>query len=315
MKTIALLCVIAIGLAIATIYYIIPEKLVVSQLTTINCTSGASYRLLHDDENWGKWWPENDSSITGTKQKNTHILDLTKFEVVKKLTNGVDINIQNRNLDLASTLLVIPLPGDSIALRWNCTIPSGNNPFTRIKRYQEAKSVKNKLSVVSQSMKQFLEKKENVYDFTIQRTSIQDTLLIAATNKFRFKPSTKEVYDLLSKLENYINNNGAIQTGSPMTNTSVMVDSSFQLMVAIPVNKQLPGNGNIFPRKLIKGNYLMTEVQGGPYTIQVALDQLKLYAEDYRRTTIAIPFESLITNRETIRDTAQWKTRIFLPVM
>jgi hypothetical protein len=86
-------------------------------------------------------------------------------------------------------------------------------------------------------------------------------------------------------------------------------------MVAIPINKELPGSGNIFPRKLIKGNYLMTEIQGGPYTIQNALHQLQVYAEDYRRTIIAIPFESLITNRITTPDTSQWKTKIFLPVM
>ena len=77
-----------------------------------------------------------------------------------------------------------------------------------------------------------------------------------------------------------------------MANTRQLPDSTFQIMVAIPTNKELPETRNMFPRRMVKGNFLVTEVTGGPSAVYEALKQLQFYADDYHRVPIAIPFES-----------------------
>jgi hypothetical protein len=90
----------------------------------------------------------------------------------------------------------------------------------------------------------------------------------------------------------------------------------FTTRVAIPVNKKLPGSGSISYRWMLGGgNILVTEVKGGPYSIRQAFRQLEYYVVDHRRIAPAIPYESLVTDRRSQKDTAQWVTRIYYPVM
>jgi hypothetical protein len=66
---------------------------------------------------------------------------------------------------------------------------------------------------------------------------------------------------------------------------------------------------------MVLGDILVTEVRGGPHHIKKGLQQLEYYLNDYQRTSPAIPFESLITDRSIQPDTAQWVTRIYYPVI
>jgi hypothetical protein len=41
---------------------------------------------------------------------------------------------------------------------------------------------------------------------------------------------------------------------------------------------------------------------------------MQQYFADYKRVAMAIPFEYLVTDRETETDTTKWVTRIYAPV-
>jgi hypothetical protein len=56
------------------------------------------------------------------------------------------------------------------------------------------------------------------------------------------------------------------------------------------------------------------EVKGGFLTIDAAYKELQLFIEDYQRTSMAIPFESLITDRRIEQDTMKWISIICQPV-
>ncbi len=314
MKRIVIVVLLILVILTAGAYLLLPENLKVSQITIINCTPKGSYRMLTDESNWHKWWPQKTNLASGAEEESFFINDAS-FKINGKLANGLDLHIQLGKLSLKGTMIILPLPGDSIAIRWQSTIPSGNDPFTRINRYRSAMELKTTFSNLSGSLKQYLERKENIYDFSISNSSTQDTLLIAAKSISKVKPGTIEVYKMLYSLQNYMQGKGAKQNGYPMTNTTQLADSSFQLMVGIPTDKELPEKENMFPRKMIKGNFLVTEVTGGPSTVNEALKQLQFYAEDYRRVAIAIPFESLVTDRLKVTDTTKWKTRVYFPVM
>ncbi len=65
---------------------------------------------------------------------------------------------------------------------------------------------------------------------------------------------------------------------------------------------------------MINGSFMVTEVQGGETKVQKSLEQLELYAADYKKTQMAIPFQYLVTDRIREPDSSKWITRIYLPV-
>ena len=85
-------------------------------------------------------------------------------------------------------------------------------------------------------------------------------------------------------------------------------------MVAIPTNKQLKGNGKIFFSRFVPWKVLTAEVHGGSGNVEEALHQMKVYMGDYQKTAMAIPFQSLVTDRSKETDTLKWITNIYVPV-
>jgi hypothetical protein len=84
----------------------------------------------------------------------------------------------------------------------------------------------------------------------------------------------------------------------------------------MPVKKKLPGTGSISVKEMLKnGNILVTEVTGGKNTIEYALKQIEKYISDYQRSIVAIPFQSLETDRLTVTDSTKWITKIYYPVI
>jgi len=103
----------------------------------------------------------------------------------------------------------------------------------------------------------------------------------------------------------------------PMVNIMPLEDrpGTYRLMVAIPVSTAIGSKGDVSFMRLIPGRYLITDVNGGPATVDRALAALKDFIRDHQRTVMAIPFQSLITNRMQEPDSSKWVTRIYYPVM
>ena len=91
--------------------------------------------------------------------------------------------------------------------------------------------------------------------------------------------------------------------------------AGYQVMVALPIeNTQFGVSHEIRRQKMIPGQFIITDVMGGPYAIQQTHQQLLHYFRDYHRTSMAIPFEYLVTDRLHEPDTSKWITRIYSPV-
>jgi len=169
------------------------------------------------------------------------------------------------------------------------------------------------MSEILLKIKSFLEKKENVYGISIEKISTKDTFLVVTRSMYSNYPSTSDVYDLVHRLKKYIGEQQALETGNPIMNVTQLDVQKFELMVAVPTNKQLPENGTIFYRRMVPGHFMSTEVTGGNFTVNQAIQQLHLYMDDYKKRLLAIPFQALITDRMMTSDTTKWVTRIYFP--
>ena len=85
-------------------------------------------------------------------------------------------------------------------------------------------------------------------------------------------------------------------------------------MVAIATDRDLPSNNKYFLKNMMLGNIMVAEVKGDRKRIDECIQAMKYYISDYKKSSPAIYFERLITNRLAEKDSTQWITTINYPI-
>ena len=317
MKKLIALFLVLLLIAIGCVYFFIPGNLVVNNVVALQCSLSGANRVMIQKENWKKFWPGDVHLTQEASFVHTDFFtcDNDTFHILKFLQNAVSISIAGDKTNVTSTLQILPLLKDSIVLNWGYTLTASTNPFTRIQQYRQAVRVKTNMATALNSIKKYLSSNENIYGLTIIRTSTVDTFLISTKTILDSYPTTDQIYSLLTKLQAYSKENGAVQTGYPMLNVTQPDLQHFIVMTALPVNKILPEKEDITNKRMIKGSFLTATVTGGNGTVNNAYQQMGQYFQDYNRTSMAIPFSYLITDRSKETDTSKWITKIYFPVM
>ncbi len=293
-------------------YLVIPSNLKITRISYINCTSGGGFRSLSAIENWRKWWPENPK---GTPADTGRIFQYNNdtYQVGPLFRDAFKINIRHKSSRISSLFVIIPLSNDSMAVEWHTVLAMGVNPYKRLTRYLEADVIKSNMSAILDHMRQFLENSDNVYGIHISKISTKDTFLVATKSDFHSYPTTADIYRLVNNLKKYITLNNAVETDPPIMNITRNVDQDYTLMVAIPTNRELPGKDAIFYRRMVPGHFLELEVKGGNDAVNQAFKKMQNFISDHQQTVMAIPFESLVTDRSQEPDSLKWVTRIYQP--
>src|SRR5258708_9023965 len=302
MKKWLVLIPIIILLFVAGTYILIPSTLDISKVELVKCNVNAASRIINEDSNWNKWWsPGGESGYC--------------YKISRKLYQQVEVPFISSRLIAVSTLNFLSLNGkDSVVFRWDCSFKASLNPIKRIQQYREALSISRAMNAVISNLRIFLEDKKNVYGINMREIMGKDTALMASKMVTGFYPGTNDVYKLIKDIRNYIKSQGAVETGYPMLNIKKTGDYQFECMVAIPINRGLKGNSKFFPKHFVPLKILVADVKGGSYSVNGAMNQMQLYIADYQRTVMAIPFQSLITERDQVSDTSDWQTRIVQPI-
>jgi len=141
----------------AAIYIFIPRQLNLSGISYINCAPEAAYRFLSDEGKWPEWWP-GDSAATAPSQAFTYKGD--EYRITKKMYNSLDVAILHGGEQIDSRINLLPLHSDSLILQWQCSLSSGNNPFTRIAQYKKAVDIKKNMNGILQQLDTFLGKRK-----------------------------------------------------------------------------------------------------------------------------------------------------------
>jgi hypothetical protein len=224
-------------------------------------------------------------------------------------------DIGGKDSGISSLIALIPLDNkDSLLLHWECNLDGGWDPISRIKTHRHAERIRSGMKDILSSLRAFLEKEENVYGMVIRETSTRDTFLVAVRSVLPAYPGTSDIYGVVNKLKAYSSKQGAMQTGYPMLNVTKSPDGQFKIMIAVPINKIIPAQGEIFSTRLVPGRFLVGDVRGDGHAVDAAQDQMQDYISDYHRTAMAIPFQSLVTDRSREGDSAKWVTRLYYPI-
>jgi predicted transcriptional regulator YdeE len=315
MKKFVLFLLTLVILAVAAIYIFIPARLSITSSTTVRTTDIGTERFLMDESKWPLWWNYNDSSLPNT---NLHPVRFfagkDEYKMADKFYKSATIRISHDLQQIGSKLAIIPLLLDSTGIEWNCSLDLGSNPYKRLTGYLDAKQIKKNMDTVLTSLRLFLSKNENVYGIPIEKNHLKDTLYVTTKTTLQAYPTIPVIYDLIKKIQGYASQNGANQTGSPIFNVTDMGNGHFQLMAGIAVDKNIPEKNDFSVKHMVRGNFMITEVVGGDQVVNKASQNLHQYFADYRKTSMAMSFTMLVTDRMYQPDSSKWITKIYLPV-
>src|SRR2546421_1433824 len=287
----------------ASLYIFIPGQIEIDETVMVKASPQATSRILSKIENWQKWWPQ-----INLKRKADSVFPYhhSIFSIDEKLYNGFKIDILNGPDYVRSRLSLIPLSIDSVQLQWSGLLRTSANPVRRIRQFWRAKETETDLSNILSSLNSYMSKQENVYGMQIRRELVKDTLLLSQKVMFRNYPTTSLVYVVVQSLKDYIRNKGANETNYPMLHVDQLAPTTYQAMVAIPLNREIPVDSPMAFKRMVPGYILVSEIKGGPATIEKAFDEMRNFMSDFSRISPAIPFESMVTDRSKEADTAKW---------
>lgn len=313
MKKLLLFLIVILVLFGLGVYVFIPAKLSITSTAVIKTTDIGTERFVIDEANWGKWWNySKDSSIHPAPA--SFMVNGDAFKLIQKFYKSIDIRINHNSRELKSKLLIISLAVDSTGIEWNCDYEPGNNPFARLAGYFDARQLKKNMDEVLVNLKAFLSKNENVYGIPIERNHLKDTLYVTAKTILPTQPSNADIYALIKKIQDYAARNNVKQTGSPIYNVTEMENNRYQLMAGIPLDRSLKEVDGFSMKYMVKGSFIITEVVGGDYTVNKASESLLQYFQDFHKTSMAMNFTMLVTDRLLQPDSSKWITKLYQPV-
>ncbi|RYY23957.1 MAG: AraC family transcriptional regulator [Chitinophagaceae bacterium] len=288
---------------IGAVYVFIPSRLIISDAGIVNCSLPAAQRFLFEEKNWRGWINPDSLNRSGYNYRVTN----TTF-------TKTDIVIKSDNQEYITTLRLLPFNTDSTGIEWGDTLYTGNNPFTRLGQYRKAIALKKQMDAVMGYMTSFLNDKSKIYSANIFRTQLKDEPLLSKRVFMKHYPTADDAHKLIDEVRKNIAVQGDSAVGSPMKYSSAIDSNNFELMVGVPTSRLLKSNNGFIAKGLVGGNLIATEIRGGEWTISEAWKNIRQYKADYKLSSPAIPFESMITDRRKETDTTKWITRIYYPL-
>ena len=312
MKKLILFVLFPLFIVVAGIYILIPGTYKISRSVAVKANTDAVYRLLMKEEQWANWWPGNAASKLMEKEGLLYKDQLYKLD--KKLFYAFSVQIIDEDSAMNSIVHLLPVSTNSVKIEWTAEGNRSGNFFNVLPQYIAWKRREDQMGELLQQLQSYLNKPEHIYGSVIQEERVKDSVIVTSNFTTNRYPTTAEIYELVNKIKSFVKEKGATETGHPMLNIKES-EKGFYIMVGIPVNTNLNSDNKAFQvKKMVLGNILTTEVMGGPYTVQNALTQMRLFINDNKMASPAIPFESLVTNRLQQPDSTQWITKIYYPV-
>jgi hypothetical protein len=273
-----------IALLLVVYLFLLSRRVIVIKLYS-PCVLAAADRCFPDTAQWAARWPQNDGctyTITGVFYND--------LRVAIRCADGVQVN---------GDIRLAPLNLDSILISWDCKVPV---------LFTHREEIRHNMEAVLLSFKSFIDDDKNIYGSHFYRAMSKVSTLVSIISVSATYPTTAEVYQKIDSLRQYMSSQGAAAIDSPWLNVTKLQDGTFRTTVAIPGNKRLASHGRIANQNFVPWRMLEGEVHGGVYTVEKAFDQLQKFKTDHGMTIMALPFQSLITDRRKEQDTTKWVT-------
>lgn len=306
MKKTGRIILLLVALAIGALY-LYPTQTVILKEVVTNTTPDAAFRNFSGYKNL-RWWPgrvESDSVFSFQSQS-------FKVNDFRMNTIGLSSNFSGIVAQYRFSLTQVSLKQTKVTEE--ILLNLSNNPFTRIQQLFNLRAAKSFMNQLSDSITDFFSKEEKIYGMKIERQKVQDSVLISTKQNFNHYPTTEDIYTLVNPLKAYIKQQGVTERNFPFLNIRQVDSANYEAMVAIATPYSLPETPTFKIKKMVLGNILFGKIKGGLHSIQQAEKQMEYFVFDNKKSSPAIPYQALITDRSQVKDTAAWETGFYYPV-
>lgn len=291
----------------------LPLQSDVHEQVKINSNISALNRQLLPDSVWFNWWP---GKIERLEKEMVLHFEGFRFYIKKKLLNTVELQVSADSFSTPATLTVVQDSTDRVILTLRSTIQLDHNPIQRVKMLWVSSTLKKAFQTILRSQSTYFSSIQNLYGIAIEETTVQFQYYATFTQNFRHAPTAAEQYAMIDRVKKYIRENKANEKGYPMLNVTPLSAQEYYVQVALPTDVQLPEEDGVKSKWMLKGGHILrAKVKGGPASIARAKQQMQNYIFDHHKVTVAIPFETLMTNRLEQTDSNQWITEIYFPIL
>ncbi len=180
MKKIFFLFVFLVALVFGWSYFFLPSSQTIIISKTMRAPAERIFSFLANQNEWNKWWPVPTKSQAPAQMYNENL-----YSVGASAVNTVETIIQKKDSQFTSRILVVSLTNDSSTLEWTVQENTGNNPLKKIQHYFTGQNLKADMTSILVSLKNFVEKQENIYGMKIEKAKVTDTVLVATRANFR----------------------------------------------------------------------------------------------------------------------------------
>jgi hypothetical protein len=283
-KWVLIVGLIAVG---GAIYIFFSREHKISKVIKGKCSILAANRCFTDTSKWAKWWPQGGPG----------------YEITGVYYNEVRVRLRNAgDTGIAGVMRIAQINMDSVAVGWESAV------------VRHKKEVGEKIDVILNAFKSYVEKPENIYGVNFKQTFCNDSTLITLNLISTNYPTTALIYRMIDSLKDYAASQHAKEINFPMLNVSQISNTEYKVMVALSLDKRLAGTGRIVIKRFVPWKMLEGEVYGGTSLVIRALRQLYLFRDDHRLSIMAVPFQSLITDRSKEQDSTKWVTKVCAPI-
>jgi len=303
-----LLSVLGITALLIIVIFLLPSKKAHTQTLEVECPNNAVTRNIANSANWIKWWPGekiNDSNFVYKKKK---------IQISIVLLNGFKATTISNDIITTLDFQFSSIGNSSAQFTLNSVFEFSKNPFKKAIQYLSYNKEKEDYVEFMNSLKEHFNSIEKLYGFKIEKQKVPNSSYISTKQSYQHFPTVDEIYSLIDEVNQYILQQKSRAVNFPILNIHTDNNKEFDLMVAIATDQNLASNNKFFLKNMMLGNILVAEVKGGNTTIEQCQQAMKYYVEDYQKSSPAISFQRLITNRLTEKDSTKWVTTINYPI-
>lgn len=288
--------------------YLLPSQKPTTETVTVAMPADAVIRVMTNSQEWAKWFPGkkvNDSTFTFYENPIT---------IHKVLMNGFKGTLMNDGMEVSLDFSFIADYNAQTSFTLNTVMKLSNNPFLRFKQFLQLNSAEDDSKRLLYQIQDYFSDVSKVYGYPIEMQKVPNSSYVSTKQTYDHEPTTDEIYALIDEVNEFIAGVEVKIVNYPILNVFREDSATYTAMVAVPTERDIPSSGKFMLKNMMLGNIVVCEVTGDKTVIQKCNEAVKNYVQDHRKTSPAISFERLITNRRTIRDSTKWRTTINYPV-
>jgi effector-binding domain-containing protein len=337
MKTLKKILIGIVGLLVLLVIvsFFLPSKVRVERSLVINAAPEVVFNQVNNLKNWEQWsaWDKIDTTMS------------KKYEGPEMGTNAkFSWDSKNKKVMKGSMTIKNSLPNDSISIElvfgemtpsmayfkfvkadngtkviWDMDSDLGMNPMHRIFGLFLDKLIGPDFEKGLANMKEIAEKlpppvKIPDDNLKIVTTTVPHQDLLKIHVKCNAKDISKKFGESFQKIGQYAGPLNAKMAGAPLGIYYHWENNDFDFDAAIPLDKKLPGKGEIKYGEIKAGNVVMTNFYGAYDKVGKAHDLIHEWLKANNKKVKGDVWQVYANDPGMVKDTALWLTQVYYPI-